>query len=122
MAFFMPLCPENAFPVKWHTICLFGYDKIHFPGRGLLEAVGESVPFKDDDILSLSHLAGGEFDNGIPILIRGRDETTGSKEALGELFKEISEYESQGIFFRLVQTRRNDAILIMSGKVSSYVL
>ncbi|MGD9160641.1 MAG: alkaline phosphatase family protein [Desulfobacteraceae bacterium] len=113
--------PGECLPSEIAHYLMFGYERDDFPGRGLLEAVGDNVTFQDDDILCLSHLADISFDNGVPILIKGRDEITGDKEILGKLFRNISKYKTRGITFRLVQTRRNDATLIMSGKVSPYI-
>lgn len=100
---------------------MFGYEIDNFPGRGLLEAVGYHVPFKDDDALCLSHLTCISFPDGIPVLKRGRDETKGDYKTLGKMFESISGYETHGITFRLVQTRRNDAVLVMGGNVSPYI-
>ena len=113
--------PGECLPSEIAHYLLFGYDINHFPGRGLLEAVGEKLPFKKADILCLSHLTNITWKNGIPILRCGRDETHGSREEIGELLNTISPYESQGINFKLTQTRRNDAVLIMSGEASPYV-
>lgn len=100
---------------------LFGYDIKNFPGRGLLEAVGENVLFDDNDVLCLGHLTKIEWKNGVPLLTNGRDETLGTKEELSKLFNAISNYESMGIKFNLVQTRRNDAIIIMSNNASPFI-
>ena len=113
--------PGECLPSEIAHYLMFGYERDNFPGRGLLEAVGDNVSFQDDDILCLSHLAGISYEDGMPILKKGRDEIKGDKNTLGELFESISNYETQGITFRLVQTRRNDATLILSGKVSPYI-
>lgn len=113
--------PGECLPSEIAHYLMFGYDRINFPGRGLLEAVGDSVSFQDNDILCLSHLAGVSFKNDVPLLKRGRDEITGDKETLGRLFQSISDYETQGITFKLVQTRRNDASLIIRGNVSPHI-
>lgn len=113
--------PGECLPSEIAHYLMFGYKRDDFPGRGLLEAVGDNVSFQDDDILCLSHLTRISFENGVPTLKKGRDEITENKETLGRLFRSISEYETEGITFRLVQTRRNDATLIMSGNVSPYI-
>ena len=113
--------PGECLPSEIAHYLMFGYERHNFPGRGLLEAVGDNVSFQDADVLCLSHLSGVLFENGVPILKKGRDEITGNKETLCRLFNSISEYETREITFRLVQTRRNDATLIMSGKVSPYI-
>ncbi len=113
--------PGECLPSEIAHYLMFGYERESFPGRGLLEAVGDGVSFNEKDILCLSHLSGVSYENGVPELVRGRDEITGNREELAELFKSISEYETDGIKFKLVQTRRNDATLIISGDVSPYI-
>ena len=99
---------------------LFGYDLETFPGRGLLEAVGERVVFDDSDVLCLVHLSGVTWQNNVPMLTQGRDDIEGDED-IAELFCAITPYEAHGICFRLHQTRRNDAILILSGQASPHV-
>ena len=113
--------PGQCLPSEMAHYLLFGYDLKTFPGRGLLEAVGEGVAFDDSDVLCLVHLAGVTWQNGVPILSQGRDDIKGDAQEIGELFAAITPYETHGIGFRLHQTRRNDAILILSGQVSPYV-
>ncbi|NQT68084.1 MAG: hypothetical protein HQ552_00720 [Desulfobacteraceae bacterium] len=44
---FHPLSPGQCLPSETAHYLLFGYDLINFPGRGLLEAVGECVKFDE---------------------------------------------------------------------------
>ncbi|MEA2039890.1 MAG: alkaline phosphatase family protein [Thermodesulfobacteriota bacterium] len=113
--------PGRCLPSETAHHLLFGYEMDTFPGRGLLEAVGEGIEFDDNDILCLAHLSGVRWQDGVPILVHGRDDIEGSAEEIGLLFHSISFYEAEGIKFRLHQTRRNDAILVLSGQVSPYV-
>jgi 2,3-bisphosphoglycerate-independent phosphoglycerate mutase len=98
---------------------LFGYDRKDFPGRGLLEAVGEGLAFSDEDVLSLAHLASVTWEEEIPVLAQKRP--TMDAEELEALFDAIGSHEAEGIHFRLEQTRRNDGILILGGEASPYV-
>jgi len=111
----------QCLPSETAHYLLFGYDPRYFPGRGLLEAVGDDIPFHDDDILSLAHLSSIEWQDGLPILTQGRKETKGTAEEMGQLFSTISSYQKGKISFRLHQTRLNDAILVVSGPVSPYI-
>jgi 2,3-bisphosphoglycerate-independent phosphoglycerate mutase len=111
----------QCFPSETAHYLLFGYDLEHFPGRGLLEAVGDNVPFDDQDVLCLSHLSGVTWQDDIPILSHGRKDIPGNTEEIGRIFDTISPYETHGIEFLLHQTRRNDAILVMKGEVSPYI-
>jgi 2,3-bisphosphoglycerate-independent phosphoglycerate mutase len=113
--------PGQCLPSETAHYLLFGYDPRYFPGRGLLEAVGNDIPFDDKDILSLAHLSSIEWQRGIPILTHGRKETIGAAEEMGRLFSTISSFKKGEISFRLHQTHRNDAILVISGPVSPYI-
>jgi 2,3-bisphosphoglycerate-independent phosphoglycerate mutase len=111
----------QCLPSETAHYLLFGYHLAEFPGRGLLEAVGEGVPFENDDVLALAHLAGIEWIERKPVLVHGRDHIEGSPGEIGELIEAITPYETDGILFQLHQTRRNDAVLVMRGPVSPFV-
>ena len=113
--------PGECLPSEIAHHLLFGYDLETFPGRGLLEAVGEGVAFDDGDVLCLAHLAGVTWKDGVPILAHGRNHIEGNTQQIGELFAAVTPYDAHGIHFRLRQTRRNDAVLILSGQASPYV-
>lgn len=113
--------PGQCLPSETAHYLIFGYDTGKFPGRGLLEAVGEGIAFDDSDVLCLAHLSRVTWKNSVPILTQGRDDIEGDEEEIGQLFAAITPYEAHGISFRLHQTRRNDAIIILSGQVSPYV-
>lgn len=118
---FHPALPGQCLPSELAHYLLFGYGPENFPGRGLLEAVGDGVTFVDEDVLCLAHFAEVNWQDGKPILINGRDDIKGDAQEIGRMFEAVSPYKSSGIGFRLHQTRRNDAILILSGGASPYV-
>jgi len=113
--------PGQCLPSETAHYLLFGYDLEYFPGRGLLEAIGDGVPFDDSDVLCLAHIAGVTWQEGIPILTKGRNDIKGDRQDIALLFDSITPYETNGIRFKLQQTRRNDAILVMSGGVSPFI-
>ncbi len=100
---------------------MFGYSLTGFPGRGLLEGVGEDVPFDDEDVLVLAHLCNVKRKGGNLILNKGRDEIKGSHRDMGRLFQTLGPYEIDNIRFNIHQTRRNDALLILKGVVSPFI-
>ena len=113
--------PGQCLPSETAHYLLFGYDLEMFPGRGLLEAVGAGVPFDDDDVLCLAHLAGMTVKEGVPVLTAGRKDIKGSQEELARLYSAIRSFEAHGILCELHQIARNDAILILRGEVSPHV-
>jgi len=100
---------------------MFGYSLTGFPGRGLLEAVGEGIRFHDQDVILLAHLCNVNRKSGGLILKKGKDEVEGNKKEIGRLFKTLGPYEIDNIGFEILQKKRNDALLILKGEVSPYI-
>lgn len=111
----------QCLPSETAHYLFFGYDPEAFPGRGLLEAVGDGISFADSDVLSLAHLSGVFCHEGFPVLAQGMRDIKGGAGEIEQLFSSITPYASQGIRFRLHQTGPNDAILVMSGSVSPHI-
>ncbi|MGD9075170.1 MAG: alkaline phosphatase family protein [Desulfobacteraceae bacterium] len=111
----------ECLPSETAHYLMFGYDLKSFPGRGLLEAVGEGVDFEDNDVLCLAHLVGVNWEGHMPILTVKHDKIEGDAEALRDLYGALTPYKTHHIHFRLQQTRRNDAILVLSGKASPHI-
>jgi 2,3-bisphosphoglycerate-independent phosphoglycerate mutase len=111
----------QCLPSETAHYLLFGYSPDTFPGRGLLEAVGDSISFENSDVLSLAHLSGILWNEGIPILAQGRRDIKGGSGEIEQLYSAITPHASQGISFRLHQTGVNDAILVISGAVSPHI-
>jgi 2,3-bisphosphoglycerate-independent phosphoglycerate mutase len=111
----------QCLPSETAHYLLFGYDLESFPGRGLLEAVGEGVAFEDSDVLCLAHLSGVRWEGDVPILAVKRDGIEGDDQGLDELYAALTPYKAHHVHFRLQQTRRNDAILVLSGQASPHI-
>ena len=105
--------PGQCLPSETAHFRLFGYDTKRFPGRGLLEAVGDGVAFDDRDVLCLAHLSGVIWENNVLMLTQGPEVFHGDAQELEGLFAAITPYETHGIQFKLHQKdNRNDAILL----------
>jgi 2,3-bisphosphoglycerate-independent phosphoglycerate mutase len=113
--------PGQCLPSETAHYLLFGYDLEMFPGRGLLEAVGEGLSFDDSDVLCLAHLCSVEWQKGVPILVQGRDDIEEDRKQMERLFDAVTSYDTGGIHFQLYQTRPNDAILTLSGQACPHV-
>jgi 2,3-bisphosphoglycerate-independent phosphoglycerate mutase len=111
--------PGQCLPSETAHHLLFGYNLKDFPGRGLLEAVGEETVFEDSDVLCLAHLAEVAWQEDKPVLVRKRPPL--EDDELETLFCDISPWEVGGVGFRLHHTRKNDAILVMSGGASPHI-
>jgi len=112
---------DRCLPSETAHYLLFGYDPENFPGRGLLEAVGEGVSFGDRDVLSLAHLSGVTWHEGVPVLKHRRKAIKDDSREIEQLFRAVTPYETQGIRFNLHRTGPNNAILVISGEVSPHV-
>jgi 2,3-bisphosphoglycerate-independent phosphoglycerate mutase len=113
--------PGQCLPSEIAHYLLFGYERIAFPGRGLLEAIGEGVPHRKEDVLCMAHLCEIEWQDGQALLKRNRDDVPGSREELGRVYGLLERFENSGIRIHLVHTGRNDAILVLSGAASDRV-
>ena len=113
--------PGHCLPSEMAHYLLFGYDLKEFPGRGLLEAVGEGITHRKDEVLCLAHLAGVEWHDGVAVLNLGRDDVPGTREQLARIYRLIDRFETDGIHIRLEHTGRNDAILVLGGSVSERI-
>jgi 2,3-bisphosphoglycerate-independent phosphoglycerate mutase len=113
--------PGQCFPSETAHFLLFGYELDRFPGRGLLEAVGDGVPFDTNDVLCLAHLTSVSWESGVPVLTHGRRDIKGDPREIEALYKAITTFNTGQIRFRLHQTHFNDAILVVKGPVSPYI-
>jgi 2,3-bisphosphoglycerate-independent phosphoglycerate mutase len=111
----------QCLPSEMAHYLLFGYDAKHFPGRGLLEAVGFGVPFGDGDVLSLAHLCNVRVEGTKPVLALPRKEVPWNEEELNSFYGALESFETNGIRFDLRRTGHNDAILVMTGNASPHV-
>jgi 2,3-bisphosphoglycerate-independent phosphoglycerate mutase len=113
--------PGQCLPSETAHYLMFGYELENFPGRGVLEAVGYGLTFDDSDVLCLAHLVSVEWQEGIPILTKGRQDIKGNSREMGELYAALTPYEVRGIRVHLYQTDTNDGVLVLSGQVSPFV-
>jgi 2,3-bisphosphoglycerate-independent phosphoglycerate mutase len=113
--------PGECLPSEIAHFLMFGYDRQDFPGRGLLEAAGDNVPFDDGDVLALAHFSKVRVAKGKCILTKGRDGIKSAKDDLGRLYQAVASFETDGVRFALHQTRRNDGIIVISGDVSPFI-
>ena len=66
----------QSLPSESAHFLMFGYSLTDFPGRGLLEAVGEGIKFNDQDVIILAHLCNVIRKRGGLILKKGKDDIT----------------------------------------------
>lgn len=111
--------PGQCLPSETAHYLLFGYPLETFPGRGLLEAVGEGISFQDGDVAALAHLSHVRWEAHGPVLVDKRP--TMPDEDLARLFDAIRAGRYGGCDFRLHPTGGHDALLTVHGEVSPHV-
>lgn len=109
----IPMSSETA-----HFV-IFGYDISDFPGRGVIEAVGEGVNVAANDVVALCHLCSVEEKEKRLMLRYGCPEMP-SEEAM-VLMESIQSFNDQGIRFRIVHSKGIHGFLVMSGNVSKSI-
>lgn len=108
-----PLPSENA------HFTIFGSPKNEFPGRGYLEALGCDIPIGENDVAVLTHFICvlETLDRQLTLKY---DRICGTGEEIDALYDAASEFESEGITFKLHRTGRMFSVLTMHGDVSPY--
>jgi 2,3-bisphosphoglycerate-independent phosphoglycerate mutase len=109
----IPMSSETA-----HFL-IFGYDLEEFPGRGILEAIGEGVNIRDKDVAVLCHLCSVENRDSQLILTHGRPDLS-SDEAL-ILKNEIKKFKNNDIAVNLIHSKGIDGFLLLRGNVSDQI-
>ena len=107
----IPMSSETA-----HFL-IFGNDIEDFPGRGVLEAIGEGISVEKDDVAILCHLCSVDKRDNCLILTHGRPES--HDEAVRALKDEIRTFEAEGIGIQLIHSKKIDGFLILKGDVSA---
>lgn len=109
----IPMSSETA-----HFL-IFGYEIEDFPGRGVIEAVGEGIRIDDNDVALLCHLCSvNKRDNNL-VLTHGWPELA-SEDALA-LKESIKIFSNQGMRIELVHSKGIQGFLVLKGDVSDNI-
>jgi 2,3-bisphosphoglycerate-independent phosphoglycerate mutase len=111
--------PGQCYPSETAHYLLFGYSLETFPGRGLLEAVGERIPFDDEDVVALAHLCQVRRESDGLVLVEKRPPMPEAELAV--LLGAIGEWQHGTYGFRLHPTHDHDALLIIKGQASPHM-
>jgi 2,3-bisphosphoglycerate-independent phosphoglycerate mutase len=111
----------QGIPVSSETahFLIFGYDLEKFPGRGIIEAIGEGVNIRDKDVAVLCHLCSVENRGSQLILTDGRPDLS-----LNEAFilkNEIKKFKKNDIEVDLIHSKGIDGFLLLRGNVSDQI-
>lgn len=109
----IPMSSETA-----HFL-IFGYEIEDFPGRGVIEALGEGIRIDDNDVALLCHLCSvNKRDNNL-VLTYGWPELA-SEDALA-LKESIKSFENEKIGINIVHSKGIHGFLVLKGDVSDHI-
>ncbi len=109
----VPMSSETA-----HFL-IFGYEIEDFPGRGLIEAIGEGIKVKNNDVAVLCHLCSVDKINANLVLRHEYPDL--DIDQARKLMEEVKTFESGGIKINLIHTKKIEGILLLKGNVSEHI-
>ncbi len=108
-----------ALPSELAHFLMFGYRLEEFPGRGVVEALGEGLDILEDDVALLARIFSVAEEHGYLVL---RHENPDLDQKSCEILHEaIRHYSSAGIEAQFLPTRGIGGILRLRGAVSKHV-
>ena len=109
----------TAMPSELAHFLMFGYDINEFPGRGLIEAIGEGITVNDGELALLARIFSVSLQDGV--LVLQKEDPKLDEETCRVLQKEIQTFKKDGIEIEFVPTRGIGGILILRGDVSVHI-
>jgi 2,3-bisphosphoglycerate-independent phosphoglycerate mutase len=106
-------------PSETAHFLIFGYGLAEFPGRGVIEALGEGIEVADNDVALLCHLCSVERQNNNLIMRYGCPEL--DNETGLALKESIKKFQYRGIQFNFIHTRKIHGFLLLKGNVSEQI-
>jgi len=98
---------------------MFGYDIHEFPGRGLIEAIGEGVMVKDGEVSLLARIFSVNLQNGMLVL---QKENPAVDSTHCEILKEeIKTFQKDDVEIEFISTKGIEGMLILRGNVSAHI-
>ena len=107
----------TAMPSELAHFLMFGYDIHEFPGRGLIEAIGEGITVNEGELALLARIFSVSVQDGELVLQKENPKL--DEKTCRVLQKEIGTFEEDGVEVEFVPTRGIGGILILRGDVSS---
>ncbi|HDQ40107.1 MAG TPA: 2,3-bisphosphoglycerate-independent phosphoglycerate mutase [Desulfonatronum sp.] len=109
----------EALPSETAHLAMFGYDRIDFPGRGALEALGAGVVLTPGEVAVLAHFTALEEKDGCLRLVR--DVPLATDEEIQMLITAVGKWEHAGVRIRFVPIKGVFGVLVLSGPVCPHV-
>ncbi len=109
----------TALPSELAHFLMFGYGLEEFPGRGVVEALGEGLAVGDGDVALLTRIFAVREEHGCLVLTHENPELEQSSCQI--LQQEIGLFNLDGIEVEFVPTKGIGGILLLRGDVSSAI-
>jgi 2,3-bisphosphoglycerate-independent phosphoglycerate mutase len=109
----------TAMPSELAHFLMFGYEINEFPGRGLIEAVGEGITVNDGEVSLLARIFSVNLKDDM--LMLEKENPTLDRNSCRILQEEIRTFQKDGIEIEFVPTRGIEGMLILRGNVSAYI-
>lgn len=109
----------TALPSELAHFLMFGYRLEEFPGRGVVEALGEGIGVRDGDVALLARIFSVAEEGGTLVLRHENPEL--DRESCRILHEEIGSFRQDGIEVEFVPTKGIGGIVVLRGEVSGVV-
>ena len=109
----------TALPSELAHFIMFGYDIGAFPGRGPIEAIGESIPLDSNEVALLARVFSCALQDGSLIL---KKENPVLDQKTCRIFQQaIKTFADKDIQIEFVPTKGIEGILVLRGEVSAKI-
>lgn len=108
-----------ALPSELAHFLMFGYRLEEFPGRGVVEALGEGIGVRDGEVALLARIFSVAEEQGTLVLYR--ENPAVDRETCRILQEEIGTFRQDGIEVEFIPTGGIGGILLLRGEVSSAI-
>ena len=109
----------TAMPSELAHFLMFGYDLEAFPGRGVIEAIGEDIPIESGEVALLARIVAVSLRDG-ELVLRKENPTLDDKTSR-ILQEAIKTYAHDGIEIEFIPTKGIQGILVLRGNVSASI-
>ena len=116
---FHPHLQGTALPSELAHFLIFGYQIDEFPGRGVVEALGEGINVSEGDVALLARIFSVSEER--KTLILRHENPLLDRESCRILHEAVGRFTHSGIDAEFLPTKGIGGILILRGEVSSFV-
>ncbi len=109
----------TALPSELAHFIMFGYDIETFPGRGPVEAIGESIALENGEVAVLARIFSVARQDGG--LILKKENPTLDAQTCRTLQEAIKTFQGGGVEIEFVPTKGVEGILLLRGDVSAMI-